>query len=85
MVVDVDSGTRPFAQVETFREVHMSEVNTSSRHDPISFGAIRAFSIISSSIPETVPIILETLIDRGQSEIDPEMTRASEVFAAVAL
>ena len=65
-------------------EVHMSEVNTASRHDPLSPNAIMAFSGIMGSIPEEVPIILETLIDEQQSDIQTEIQRANEVFGAVA-
>ena len=57
-------------------EVHISEVNTASRHDPISRNAVRAFQTVEADIPEHVPIILETLIDEGQSDIPTEMQRA---------
>jgi len=66
-------------------EVHMSEVNTASRHDPISKNAVNAFSAVMSSIPEDIPIILEPLIDEGQSDVATEMQRAHEVFAVVAV
>src|SRR5207237_1843610 len=57
-------------------EIHMSEVNTASRHDPISRNAVMAFNSVAKYIPEHVPIILETLIDAGQSEIQTEVQRA---------
>jgi len=57
-------------------EVHISEVNTASRHNPISRNAIRAFQTVEADIPEQVPIVLETLIDEGQSDIPTEMQRA---------
>lgn len=66
-------------------EVHMSEVNTASRHDPISLNAVMAFSAVASLIPEETPIILESLIDRGQSDIETEIQRAQEAFAPVAV
>ena len=66
-------------------EVHMSEVNTASRHDPISRYAVSAFSTVMSSIPEDIPIILESLIDEGQSDVETEIQRANEVFAFVAV
>ena len=58
------------------REVHVSEVNTSSRHDALSVYAISAFRTVAKLIPEPVPIILETLIDEGQSDIPTEIDRA---------
>jgi len=61
-------------------EVHISEVNTASRHDPISLNAVHAFSAVAARIPETVPIILETLLDQGQSDIDAEITRARQAL-----
>jgi hypothetical protein len=64
-------------------EVHMSEVNTASRHDPISMNAVMAFGTIASLIPEDIPVILETLIDSGQSDIETEIQRASEAFTLV--
>lgn len=57
-------------------EVHISEVNTASRHDPISRNAVRAFQTVEADIPEHIPIILETLIDEGQSDIPTELQRA---------
>jgi hypothetical protein len=66
-------------------EVHMSEVNTASRHDPISPNAVTAFGTVLYSIPEAVPIVLEPLIDKGQSDVETELRRAHDVFAAVAV
>jgi hypothetical protein len=66
-------------------EVHMSEVNTASRHDPISLNAVSAFASVASLIPEHVPIILESLIDQGQSDIETEISRARDVFAEIAV
>jgi hypothetical protein len=61
-------------------EVHISEVNTSSRHDPISLNAVTAFRSVASRIPEDVPVILETLIDCGQSDIITEIQRARDAL-----
>jgi hypothetical protein len=62
-------------------QVHISEVNTASRHDPISQYAVHAFRLVAHHIPESAPVILETLIDRGQSSIRKELTRAAEALA----
>ncbi len=64
-------------------EVHMSEVNTASRHDPISPNAVMAFSSLAAAVPQDVPIILEALIDQGQSDVDTEVRRANDAFALV--
>jgi hypothetical protein len=42
------------------RQVHVSEVNTSSRHDPLSYASILAFQQVAHLIPADVPLILET-------------------------
>jgi hypothetical protein len=64
-------------------EVHISEVNTASRHDPISPNAVIAFQSVAKHIPEEVPIVLEALIDKGQSEIQREVQRAREALSVV--
>lgn len=61
-------------------EVHISEVNTASRHDPISRNAVLAFQLVAAHIPEQVPIVLETLIDQGQSDIPTQMQIAREAL-----
>jgi hypothetical protein len=65
---------------ERLREVHVSEVNTSSRHDPLSVYAMSAFRSVSSLIPDSVPVILETLIDQGQSDVLTEIDRAQRAL-----
>jgi len=62
-------------------EVHISEVNTASRHDPISWNAVMAFRSVAKYIPEDVPIILEPLIDAGQSDIETEIQRARDALS----
>jgi endonuclease IV len=42
------------------RQVHVSEVNTSSKHDALSFTSIRAFREVAHLIPAEIPLILET-------------------------
>ena len=66
-------------------QVHMSEVNTASRHDAISLNAVMAFNAIAGSIPDEIPIILESLIDQGQSSIAFELMRAREALSPVAV
>ncbi len=61
-------------------QVHISEVNTSSRHDPISVSAVRAFQPLAIYIPESVPIIIESLIDEGQSDLTTEWRSAQEAL-----
>ncbi|MCU1258332.1 MAG: hypothetical protein JWO80_1217 [Bryobacterales bacterium] len=66
---------------ERLAEVHISEVNTASRHDPISRNAASAFQSVARYIPTEIPIILEPLIDRGQSELEIEIQHAREALS----
>ncbi len=68
---------------DRLREVHLSDVNTSSRHDALSAYAISAFRSVAKLIPERAPIILETLIDSGQSNIPKEIDRARRALDPV--
>jgi hypothetical protein len=49
--------------LQTFGErvtpVHMTEVNTANRHDPILLNAVHAFQKVAQSIPEQTPVILD--------------------------
>jgi hypothetical protein len=65
-------------------EVHISEVNTASRHDPISLNAVLAFSSILPRIPAHIPIIIETLLDQDQSDPLRELARARASFVPIA-
>jgi hypothetical protein len=60
------------------RQVHVSEVNTSSKHDPLSYASILAFREVAPLLSEDVPVILETPISRDQ--IESEMKRAIEAL-----
>jgi hypothetical protein len=54
------------------RQVHLSEVNTRSKHDPLSYGSILAFREVAHLIPESVPVILETPVREDQIELEIE-------------
>ncbi len=60
------------AYADRLCQVHLSEVNTASRHDTLSFAAIHAFAEVANLIPDWVPIILEARVTRDQikAEID---------------
>lgn len=60
------------------RQVHLSELNTSSRHDRLSYAAILAFRQVAALIPEEVPLILETPV--AEDGIDFEIGRAREAL-----
>jgi hypothetical protein len=56
--------------------LHLGEVNTTSRHDPVCLNAVSPFQSIAAEIPEKIPVILEAFIDSGQSTIETEIERA---------
>lgn len=59
-------------------QVHISEVNSASQHDRISYGAKLAFQRIASLIPEQIPIIIESRV--LPSQILVESARAQEAL-----
>jgi hypothetical protein len=56
------------------RELHVSEVNTQSKHDPLSLESILAFRKVFYLLPADAPIILESRVE--ESEIDEEIETA---------
>jgi hypothetical protein len=63
-------------------QVHISEVNSSSQHDPISHGAQLAFQQIARMIPETIPVIVESRVRIDQIPIEAQ--RAAQALVSVA-
>jgi hypothetical protein len=47
-------------------QIHISEVNSASQHDPISHGAQIAFQQVAAMIPDWVPVIIESRVAAGQ-------------------
>ncbi len=60
------------------RQVHVSEVNTSSRHDVLSYTTILAFQQVAHLIPEHIPLILETPVTQVSMEL--EIARVREAL-----
>jgi len=50
------------------RQLHMSELNTDSKHCTISFGSILAFKKVAHLIPESAPAIIESMVEEGDIE-----------------
>lgn len=61
------------------RQLHVSEVNSQSHHDPLTVSAIIAFNKVSHLIPDEVPVILETPVARTE-EIEAEIGYAREAL-----
>jgi hypothetical protein len=59
-------------------QIHVSEVNTSSKHDPLSYASIMAFRDVAHLIPPHVPLILETPV--GIADVEAEVAKAREAL-----
>lgn|SRR5262249_32998410 len=57
------------------RQVHLSEVNTRSKHDRLSCASILAFREVAHLIPEQVPVILESPVSEQQIELEIQAAR----------
>lgn len=62
---------------DRIRQVHISEVTTSSKHDRISPTAVRAYQEVSGLVPPDVPIILETPAEGEQLEEQLDLAAAA--------
>lgn len=60
------------------RQVHVSEVNSRSKHDPLSYASILAFQEVAEYIPRDVPLILEAPV--SESQMETEMARVREAL-----
>ncbi len=60
-------------------QLHVSEVDSMSRHDAISLAGEMAFRQLRKFIPDAVPIILEGRVN--QREIDQEAHKVTELLA----
>ena len=60
------------------RQVQVSEVNTRSKHDRLSYASILAFQEVAYLIPEGVPLILETPVPGA--DIEEEIARVREAL-----
>jgi hypothetical protein len=61
------------------KQVHMSEVNSRSKHDAMSYTAMQSFRKVGHLIPPEVPIVLETVIPEEQ--MYEQIQLAAAVFA----
>jgi hypothetical protein len=59
-------------------QVHVSEVSTLGRHEPLSRPAIQAFRKVAAQIPPGVPLLVEA--PAGPDGIDAQMARARQAL-----
>jgi hypothetical protein len=60
------------------RQVHVSEVNSRSKHDALSYSSMVAFREVAQLIPEHVPLILETPV--SENDMGPEIDKVREAL-----
>lgn len=63
------------------RQVHVSEVNTASQHDPLTYASIFAFHEVSWMLPPEAPLILEARV--VAEAIDKELWKVAQAFNGV--
>jgi hypothetical protein len=59
---------------DKIKQLHVSEVNTQSKHDCLSLVSMIAFQRVSHLLPQAVPVILESRVE--ESEIEEEIQNA---------
>jgi len=64
---------------DRLRQVHMSYVNSQSRHERLNFESIRAFQRVAHRLTAAIPIILETPV--SADEVEDEIVAATRVFS----
>ena len=62
------------------RQLHVSEVNTQSRHNALSCESILAFHKVAHLIPQDVPVILESRVE--EAEINEEIQIALNALSS---
>lgn len=58
------------------KQLHVSEVNTQSKHDPLSLESMLAFQRVATLIPHDTPIIIESRVE--ESHVSEELGPALE-------
>ncbi|HET7114956.1 MAG TPA: hypothetical protein VFI29_00595 [Hanamia sp.] len=60
------------------KEIHISSVNTQSKHEPLTFESLLSFKKLSGFISDKIPIILESPVTPNKIEL--EMDLATSIF-----
>jgi hypothetical protein len=62
------------------KQIHISKVNTRSKHEAISYSALEAFRKVAHLIPDHIPLIIESVIP--ESRIDSQIATALQAVSA---
>ncbi len=60
------------------REIHISTVNTQSKHEPLTYESLLSFRKLSEFIPDDIPLILESPVTPDRIEL--EMNLATSIL-----
>lgn len=63
------------------KQIHVSEVNSRSKHDVLSYSTIRSFKQMAHMIPDDIPLILESPVT--QDQMCDEIAKARFALTAV--
>jgi hypothetical protein len=68
---------------DRLKQIHMSEVNSLSRHERITFTALNSFRKVAHLIPADVPVILETPVqaDHIRDQVHDQIQLAEQVLS----
>jgi hypothetical protein len=56
-------------------QIHISEVNSASQHDRLSYAATLAFEQVARLIPESIPVIIESRVTNKEIDLEIESAR----------
>lgn len=59
---------------DKLKQLHVSDVNTQSKHDPLSLESMLAFQRVAGLVPDDIPVIMESRVD--EAHIEEEISRA---------
>ena len=63
------------------RQLHLSEVDSASRHGPLTRASVEAFRRVAASIPAGAPVILESVVNADAGSIRAEVALARRALA----
>lgn len=63
--------------------LHLSQVNTNSRHESVSYTALTAFRKVVEFLPLDIPVILEAMVDKSEAEMLAQIRVSEFLFDKV--
>ena len=61
---------------DRLRQIHLSEVNSQSKHEPLSAAAVHATCGLARILP-SVAVMLESVVEREEIDVELKMARAA--------